>query len=89
MSQTHDSPRPRLSGWIASATLNVALGLTLAACLALPAPAARADEPPVDLKSPVGLWTPLDFSTGKPMGLIRIYESDGQFFGRIEPVPGE
>lgn len=44
---------------------------------------------PVNLSSPVGLWTPLDWSTGKPMGLIRIYESGGQFYGRIEPVPGE
>jgi uncharacterized protein (DUF2147 family) len=42
-----------------------------------------------DLASPVGLWTPLDWNTGKPMGLIRIYEERGELYGRIEPVPGE
>lgn len=45
---------------------------------------------PVDLSSPVGLWTPLDWSTGKPMGLIRIYEQAGELFGRIVPTgPGD
>jgi len=85
MSQTHESPRPRFTRTIHWA----ALSLTLSACLAGTAPSAKADEPPVDLKSPVGLWTPLDWSTGKPMGLIRIYEKGGEFYGRIEPVPGE
>jgi uncharacterized protein (DUF2147 family) len=41
---------------------------------------------PVNLSSPVGLWTPLDWSTGKPMGLIRIYEEQGQIFGSIVPT---
>jgi uncharacterized protein (DUF2147 family) len=41
---------------------------------------------PVNLSSPVGLWTPLDWSTGKPMGLIRIYEEQGQIFGSIVPM---
>jgi uncharacterized protein (DUF2147 family) len=39
----------------------------------------------VDLSSPAGWWQPIDDKTGKPMGLIRIYEQDGLFFGRIEP----
>ena len=34
--------------------------------------------------SPVGLWQPLD-SSGKPLGLIRIFESNGLYYGRIEP----
>ena len=37
-----------------------------------------------DLSSPTGLWQPIDGKTGKPLGLIRIYEDRGQFFGRIE-----
>lgn len=36
------------------------------------------------LASPVGLWQPLD-SAGKPLGLIRIFESSGLYYGRIEP----
>ena len=37
------------------------------------------------LASPVGLWQPLD-SSGKPLGLIRIYEVNGLYYGRIEPM---
>lgn len=37
------------------------------------------------LASPVGLWQPLD-SSGKPLGLIRIYEVKGLYNGRIEPM---
>lgn len=44
-------------------------------------PAAAADAP---LASPVGLWQPLD-SAGKPQGLIRIFEANGLYYGRIEP----
>jgi len=41
------------------------------------------------LASPVGLWQPLD-STGKPLGLIRIFETNGLYYGRIEPSsPGD
>jgi len=39
----------------------------------------------VDLSSPAGHWQPIDSSTGKPLGLIKIYEDQGLFFGRIEP----
>jgi uncharacterized protein (DUF2147 family) len=42
---------------------------------------AAADD--TDWASPSGLWQPLD-SHGKPMGLIRIYEDRGRFFGSIE-----
>jgi uncharacterized protein (DUF2147 family) len=37
-----------------------------------------------DLSSPEGLWQPLD-SSGKPQGLIRIYQDQGMYFGRIQP----
>lgn len=36
------------------------------------------------LTSPAGLWEPLD-SAGRPLGLIRIFELDGLYYGRIEP----
>jgi uncharacterized protein (DUF2147 family) len=36
------------------------------------------------LNSPVGLWQPSD-SSGKPEGLIRIFEVNGLYYGRIEP----
>jgi uncharacterized protein (DUF2147 family) len=36
------------------------------------------------LASPVGLWEPLD-NSGKPEGLIRIFEFNGLYYGRIEP----
>jgi uncharacterized protein (DUF2147 family) len=44
-------------------------------------PAVAADA---RLASPVGLWQPLD-SAGRPLGLIRIFESNGLYYGRIEP----
>ncbi len=34
--------------------------------------------------SPVGLWKSLDDKTGQPRGIVRVYESDGRFFARIE-----
>ena len=37
-----------------------------------------------DLSSPVGLWAPTD-GEGRPLGLIRIFEREGAFYGRIEP----
>lgn len=41
------------------------------------------------LASPVGLWQPLD-SSGRPLGLIRIFETNGLYYGRIEPSsPGD
>ena len=34
--------------------------------------------------TPVGLWRTIDDDTGKPRGLVRIYEQDGKLFGRVE-----
>lgn len=36
-----------------------------------------------DLSSPQGVWAPIE--NGRPLGLVRIFERDGVFFGRIEP----
>ena len=46
-----------------------------------PPPPARAAE--ARLASPIGLWQPLD-SAGRPLGLIRIFEANGLYYGRIE-----
>ena len=47
---------------------------------------AAASSVPADarLTSPVGLWEALD-NHGKSEGLIRIFESAGLYYGRIEP----
>lgn len=34
--------------------------------------------------TPVGLWKTIDDKTGKPKGLVRIYEEKGRLFGKIE-----
>ena len=36
--------------------------------------------------SPLGLWRTFDDRTGRERGLVRIFESNGAFFGRIEHV---
>ena len=43
-----------------------------------------------DLGSPLGLWKTFDDKTGSARAIVRIYEQDGKFFGRIESsfVPG-
>jgi len=37
-----------------------------------------------DLASPAGLWRTFDDKTGKARGLVRIYEEDGAFWGKVE-----
>jgi uncharacterized protein (DUF2147 family) len=61
-----------------------ALALVLALYAA--APAAQ-----TDMSSPVGTWKTIDDKTGKPRGVVRVYEQDGKLFGRIERSlrPGE
>jgi len=34
--------------------------------------------------TPVGTWKTFDDKTGQPRAIVRIYEQDGKFFGRIE-----
>lgn len=47
---------------------------------------------PAAENSPVGLWRTIDDNTGKPRGLVRITETNGEYQGRVEktfPKPGE
>ncbi len=41
--------------------------------------------------SPVGLWKTIDDKSGQPRGFVRLYESDGKFFAKIEKsfTPGD
>ena len=42
--------------------------------------------------SPVGLWKTIDDNTGKPRGLVRIIEVNGEYQGKVEKIfskPGE
>ncbi len=42
--------------------------------------------------SPVGLWKTIDDHTGKPRGLVRIMEVNGEYHGKVEKIfiePGE
>lgn len=43
-----------------------------------------------DPASPAGLWQTIDDKTGKPHGMVRIYEQGGKFFGKVEQssLPG-
>ncbi len=34
--------------------------------------------------APTGLWKTIDDKTGRPRGLVRIFEHNGELFGRIE-----
>lgn len=62
-------------------------GVALLLLALAPAPPAGAAAPLADAAqsaSPVGLWEPLG-SSGKSLGLIRIFEVNGLYYGRIEP----
>lgn len=42
--------------------------------------------------TPAGLWKTIDDETGKPRALVRIYESNGEYRGKIEKLfraPGQ
>lgn len=63
----------------------VAAFLLLALAPALPVRAVVPTQTAArQMASPVGLWEPLD-SSGKSLGLIRIFERNGLYYGRIEP----
>jgi uncharacterized protein (DUF2147 family) len=51
--------------------------------LALLLSAALGGSAATDL-SPAGRWKTVDDRTGMPRGIVRIYEQNGAFFGRIE-----
>jgi uncharacterized protein (DUF2147 family) len=63
-----------LLGWLL-------LGWLLLGCL--PLALAGAWVPGIE-ESPVGLWKTVDDKTQRPRGVIRIYEENNTFFGRIE-----
>jgi uncharacterized protein (DUF2147 family) len=52
------------------------------AALQLLAPAAALAQAP-NLQSPVGLWQTIDDRTGKPRGVVRIFEAQGHLYGEI------
>lgn len=62
---------------IGIAIARVAAAAILTVCLA--GASARAAEP-----TPAGLWKTVDDKTGKARGFVRLYEKDGQIFGKIE-----
>jgi len=33
-----------------------------------------------------GLWRTIDDKTGEPRGMVRIYQKDGQYYGRVEGI---
>ena len=42
--------------------------------------------------SPLGLWKTIDDNTGKPRGIVRIMEVNGEYQGKVEKIfiePGE
>ncbi len=39
-----------------------------------------------DLASPIGRWRTVDDKTGKPSGIVRIYEQNGALYGNIEQI---
>jgi len=57
----------------------------LGACASfgLAAFAINATDVPIRL-SPVGRWRTVDDKTGKPRSIVRIWEENGKFFGRVE-----
>lgn len=75
---------PRTRGFL---YLSVTLALEIAFFSAVICSAAFASE-----FSPVGLWKTIDDNTGKPRGLVRIMEVNGEYQGKVEkifPKPGE
>lgn len=60
------------------------LAVLLLASMASMASMASGRATDTRLTSPVGFWQPLDGS-GKPLGLIRIFEANGLYYGQIEP----
>jgi len=53
-------------------------------CLLLSAGMQAAALHAADLNSPIGRWRTFDDKTGQARGIVRIFEQDGRFFGRLE-----
>ncbi len=66
--------RPAVTAFLRSASLALVWIAALHGTLAAAA----------DASSPLGLWKTFDDKTGSARAIVRIYEQDGKFFGRIE-----
>jgi uncharacterized protein (DUF2147 family) len=73
------APHQRHRGKAMKTLLRTAL-LCLVSFAALQVIAAHAE----DLSSPIGRWKTFDDKSGEARGIVRIYEQDGKFFGRLE-----
>jgi uncharacterized protein (DUF2147 family) len=58
-----------------------AKGRSLICLCVLILPLARAND-----LTPAGNWTTIDDKTGKPRSVVRIYEDNGTFFGKVEKI---
>jgi len=54
--------------------------------VALCAPTAPTAASAQDMASPVGRWRTVDDKTGKPLGIVRIYEQNGVLYGNVEEI---
>jgi len=59
--------------------MQITSALRAGAILCLAAFAVHAADP-----TPVGRWRTVDDKTGKPRSIVRIYEENGHYFGRVE-----
>src|ERR1700691_5204094 len=73
------APHQRHRGKAMKTLLRTAL-LCLVSFAALQVIAAHAEA----LSSPIGRWKTFDDKSGEARGIVRIYEQDGKFFGRLE-----
>jgi uncharacterized protein (DUF2147 family) len=61
------------------------LAPVLAICAVLQPSAVLAGAPDSSsAASPFGLWKTIDDNTGKPRGVVRVYEQGGELFGKLE-----
>jgi uncharacterized protein (DUF2147 family) len=58
--------------------------VTFLLLLALASAPAIVAHAATDASSPLGLWKTFDDKTGKARALVRIYQQDGKYFGKIE-----
>ncbi len=69
-----------------NSTLRAAAPASLLPALLVGPPASGPPAPvrAAGLASPIGLWKTFDDKTGKARAIVRIYQSDGRLYGRIE-----
>jgi uncharacterized protein (DUF2147 family) len=74
-------PLPRASH---AAARRIAIALMLSAIAAFHGGLSFAADENAPANSPVGAWQTFDDKTGQARAIVRIYEQDGQLFGKIE-----